>query len=112
MSCRSARADAAAHRDTFAGQRPLFGVRRTTDESGDSPTAEQAVAWLRSVDGELYRTPPARDKRRAWVAVVRTPRWGTVRGQLIIALGDTALDAATAAASRWRDAWSQVPRSA
>jgi hypothetical protein len=87
-------------------------VREATDVAGEPLTTEQAVAWLRSVDGELYRTPKARDARRAWVAVVRTPRWGTVRGQLIIALGDTALDAASAAATRWRSVWSQAPRSA
>ena len=100
------------NRDTFARRRPLLGVRETIEESTDSLTAEQAVAWLRSVDGEVYRTPPARDQRRAWVAVVRTPRWGSVRGQLIIALGDTAIDAATAAASRWRDVWDRVPKGA
>ena len=37
-------------------------------------TTEEAVSWLRSVDGELYRTPPARHGARAWIAVVRTPR--------------------------------------
>jgi hypothetical protein len=73
-------------------------------------TTEEAVSWLRSLDGELYRTPPSRDAVRAWIAVVRTPRWGTQRGQLILALGDTALDAATAAASQWLAVWSRVPR--
>ncbi|MGH7337587.1 MAG: hypothetical protein ACREI7_08420, partial [Myxococcota bacterium] len=57
----------------------------------ESFTAEEALSWLRSVDGELYRTPPSRHSARAWIAVVRTPRWGTQRGQLILALGDTAL---------------------
>ncbi len=75
-------------------------------------TAEQAVAWLRSVDGELYRTPRGRDARRAWIAVVRTPRWGAQRGQLILAIGDSALEAATAAASQWRRIWSGAPRDA
>jgi hypothetical protein len=75
-------------------------------------TIEQAVSWLRSVDGDLYRTPPSRDARRAWVAVVRTPRFGTRRGQLIIAMGDTALEAASAAASQWRAVWESVPRDA
>ena len=80
------------------------------DDTNEPLTAEQAVAWLRSVDGELYRTPRGRDALRAWVAVVRTPRWGTERGQLIIALGDTAIEAASAAASQWRRVWDRVPR--
>jgi len=71
---------------------------------------EEAVSWLRSVDGELYRTPPSRHAVRAWIAVVRTPRWGTQRGQLILALGNTAHDAATAAASQWLAIWNRVPR--
>ncbi len=53
-------------------------------------TTEEAVSWLRSVDGELYRTPPGRHAARAWIAVVRTPRFGSQRGQLILALGNTA----------------------
>jgi hypothetical protein len=73
-------------------------------------TAEEAVSWLRSVDGELYRTPPGRHSARAWIAVVRTPHWGRHRGQLILALGDTAHDAATAAASQWLAVWNRVPR--
>ena len=79
-------------------------------EVPESFTTEEAVSWLRSVDGELYRTPPGRHAARAWIAVVRTPSWGTERGQLILALGDSALEAATAAASQWRAVWSRVPR--
>jgi len=78
----------------------------------DTFTIEEAASWLRSVDGELYRMPSGRHANRAWIAVVRTPRWGTQRGQLIVALGDTALEAATAAASQWRAVWSRVPHSA
>jgi hypothetical protein len=73
-------------------------------------TTEEALSWLRSVDGELYRTPPSQHATRAWIAVVRTPRWGAQRGQLILALGNTALDAATAAASQWLAVWNRVPR--
>lgn len=81
-------------------------------EIPDTFTTEEAVSWLRSVDGELYRTPRGRHAGRAWIAVVRTPSWGRQRGQLIVALGDTALEAATAAASQWRAVWSRVPHCA
>jgi hypothetical protein len=82
----------------------------TVAEIPETFTTEEAVSWLRSVDGELYRTPPGRNSLRAWIAVVRTPHFGTQRGQLILALGDTALEAATAAASQWRMIWNRVPR--
>lgn len=75
-------------------------------------TIEEATSWLRSVDGELYRTPPGRHAQCAWIAVVRMPRFGTVPGRLVIALGDTALEAATAAASQWHAIWSRAPRDA
>ena len=79
-------------------------------EVPETLTTEEAISWLRSVDGELYRTPTSRHAVRAWIAVVRTPRWGMQRGQLILALGNTALDAATAAASQWLAIWNRVPR--
>ena len=84
-----------------------------TDAVAEIPetfTTEEAVSWLHSVDGELYRTPPGRHASRAWIAVVRTPRFGTQRPQLILALGDSALEAATAAASQWSAVWNRVPR--
>jgi hypothetical protein len=83
-------------------------VTDTVTEIPDTFTTEEAVSWLRSVDGELYRTPPGRHSTRAWIAVVRTPRFGTRRGRLILALGNTALEAATAAASQWRAVWDDV----
>ena len=84
-----------------------------TDAVAEIPetfTTEEAVSWLHSVDGELYRTPPGRHATRAWIAAVRTPNFGTRRPQLILALGHTAVEAATAAASQWRAVWNDVPR--
>ena len=73
--------------------------------------SEEAIAWLRSVDGELYRTPTGNATNLGvWVAVVRTPAFEGSRAQLIIAVGDTALEAAEAAACQWRSAWDQVPQ--
>jgi hypothetical protein len=67
-------------------------------------TKEEAIAWLRQVDGELYRTAPGRRGRRAWVAVVIAPGAGSTPAQRIIALGETVEDAACAAAHQWRAA--------
>jgi hypothetical protein len=68
-------------------------------------TAKEAVAWLRQVDGEVYRTPPARHGREAWVAVVRTPRSGLHPARTIVALGETLEEAARAAATQWRESF-------
>ena len=85
-------------------------MRNAVAEIPETFTTEEAVSWLRSVDGEIYRTPPGRHAVRAWIAVVRMPSWGTQRGQLILAFGHTAVEAATAAASQWRAVWNRVPR--
>lgn len=79
--------------------------------TGDEMNPEQTLAWLRSVKGELYRTPPAGETQRAWVAVVRTPSFSAERGKLIIAIGSSAIEAARAAASQWRAAWENAPQS-
>jgi hypothetical protein len=67
-------------------------------------TKEEAIAWLREVDGELYRTAPGRRGRRAWIAVVTAPGSGSSPAQRIIALGETVQEAARAAADQWRAA--------
>jgi hypothetical protein len=66
---------------------------------------DEAVQWLHEVDGELYRTPRSRAEAAAWVAVVRTPRSGARPPGLIIALGQTLQEAASAAASQWHAVW-------
>lgn len=80
------------------------------EERPQPMTPEEAVAWLRSVDGELYRAPGGRGAARAWVAVVRTPAEDARKGKLIVALGETALDAASAAACEWRRVGSRAGR--
>lgn len=80
------------------------------DRAGTRMTPEEAVDWLRSVDGELYRAPGGRGAARAWVAVVRTPGAGARRGKLIVALGETALEAASAANSEWQRIWRRAGR--
>ena len=77
-------------------------------ENTNPMTAEQAVHWLREVDGELYRTKPGRSGREAWVAVVRAPHTHEPVGKLIVALGETLQEAASAAASQWREVFRGV----
>lgn len=72
-------------------------------ETATAMTAKEAVSWLRQVDGELFRTPPGRSGRNAWVAVVRSPLADTKTPRTIVALGETLEEAASAAASQWRD---------
>ena len=67
-------------------------------------TKNEAIDWLRAVDGELYQTAPGRRGRRAWVAVVTTPATEACPPQRIIALGETVEEAASSAASQWRAA--------
>ena len=69
---------------------------------------DEAVAWLREVEGRLYRSGPDATGRSAWVAVVRTPGPSGARGKLIIAVGATLEDAATSAEVEWRKLWSAL----
>jgi len=64
-------------------------------------TADEAMDWLRRVDGELYRTP--RGARGAWVAVVRTPCSDHKAARLIVALGESLEEATSTAARQWRE---------
>ena len=65
-------------------------------------TADEAIAWLRQVDGELYRTPRGAGERAAWVAVVRAPRAARA-SRLIVALGESLEEATATAARQWRE---------
>ena len=66
---------------------------------------QEAMDWLREVEGRLYRSGPDAMGRTAWVAVVRTPGRGGARGKLIIALGETLEGAAASAEEQWRKLW-------
>ena len=66
---------------------------------------EEAIAWLRQVEGQLYRNNHHPRGVEAWVAVVRTPRAAGRRGKLIVALGGTMEEAASAAAGQWEAVW-------
>ena len=64
-------------------------------------TADEAMDWLRRVDGELFRTP--RGARAPWVAVVRAPRADARTARLIVALGESLEEATATAARQWRE---------
>ena len=66
------------------------------------------MEWLREVEGRLFRSGPDELGRSAWVAVVRAPGRAPVRGKLIIAMGDTLEQAATAAETQWQLLWSAL----
>ena len=63
---------------------------------------DDALGWLRRMNGQLYRNNPHPSGKNAWVAVVRASRPGAGAGTLIIALGSTMEEAAQAAAGRWQ----------
>lgn len=66
---------------------------------------DEAIDWLREVDGQLYRNNRHPSGREAWVAIVRTPRSAGRRGKLIVALGGSMEEAASAAAGQWDELW-------
>ena len=68
-------------------------------------TPEEAVQWLRNVDGQLYKSGRTPAGEQTWVAVVRTPRSGTKSAKLIIAMGETLLEATSAAEEQWHTIW-------
>ena len=71
-------------------------------------TSEQAIDWLRQVNGHLYRNKQHASGKRAWVAVVRTPRSGARNGKLIVALGATMEEATAAAEGQWQRIWQEL----
>jgi hypothetical protein len=66
---------------------------------------DEAMAWLRQVEGRLYRSGPDPEGRTAWVAVVRTPGAGGSRGKLIIAVGATLEEATGSAEEQGQRLW-------
>lgn len=71
-------------------------------------TREQAIDWLRQVEGEVYRAALETGELSGWVAVVRVPRGGRLDGKIIIALGDTIEEAAAAAEGQWQVVWELI----
>ena len=71
-------------------------------------TEREALGWLRQVDGSVYRDRHQGDANNAWVAVVRTPSANGRAGKIILAFGESLLDAAGAAEAEWQRCWSSM----
>ena len=68
----------------------------------------EAMTWLQDVKGRLYRTKKRSEKPEAWVAIVRVPGNSARVGKMIIALGESAGEAASAAEETWQTLWSDL----
>lgn len=72
-------------------------------------TSEQdALRWLKQVDGTVYHNRNGTDSDNAWVAVVRTPAANGKTGKIILAFGESIQEAAGAAESEWNTLWSSL----
>ena len=80
------------------------------DQSQESVlTNEQdALRWIKQVDGTVYQNRNHADGDNAWVAVVRTPAANGKAGKIILAFGETIQEAAGAAESEWNTLWSTL----
>ena len=73
-------------------------------------TPEEALEWIKQVDGVIYHNRHDDDVENAWVAVVRTPPAGAQAGRIILAFGETLESAAGAAEAQWDRIWSAISR--
>jgi len=80
-------------------------MRCPADLHPDTVRLEEAVRWLREVDGRLMCRREAPESRDGWVAIVKTPMAPGRGAQLILGFGDSALAAVATAQERWDDAW-------
>ena len=68
-------------------------------------TPEQALDWIKQVDGVIYHNREEIDAENTWVAVVRTPAAGPKVGRIILAFGESLEAAAGAAEAQWDQIW-------
>ncbi len=68
-------------------------------------TPEQALDWLKQVDGVIFHNREEIDHENSWVAVVRTPAAGPKAGRIILAFGESLEEAAGAAEAQWEQIW-------
>ncbi len=71
-------------------------------------TEQEALRWLRQVDGTVYHNRNDADGENAFVAVVRTPPSNGKTGKIILAFGESIQEAAGAAEEEWNTLWSSM----
>ena len=72
---------------------------------------QEALRWLRQVDGTVYHNRNQADDENAYVAVVRTPGANGQVGKIILAFGETVQEAAGAAEQQWDSLWRELSSS-
>ena len=68
-------------------------------------TPEEALGWIKQVNGVIYHNKDEIDADNTWVAVVRTPSAGPKVGRIILAFGESLDAAAGAAEAQWDQIW-------
>lgn len=85
-----------------------------TDEMNLEPVLaneQEALRWLKQVDGTVYHNRNQADDENAFVAVVRTPSANGSVGKIILAFGESIQEAAGAAEEQWNSLWSNLSSS-
>jgi hypothetical protein len=79
----------------------------TMEQTRESILANEqdALRWLKQVDGTVYHNRNDADGDNAWVAVVHTPAANGKTGKIILAFGESIQEAAGAAESEWNTLW-------
>ncbi len=83
-----------------------FEEARSSERDEETMMTEQeALRWLRQVDGAVYHNRHDGDEDNTWVAVVRTPPAPGNLGKIIMAFGPSVEEAACAAEEQWQQEW-------
>ncbi len=86
-----------------------FNTAEITEAQDAIPMSEQdALRWLKQVDGTVYHNRQDNSGENAWVAVVRTPGANGKVGKIILAFGESIQEAAGAAEEEWNTLWSGI----
>ncbi|MCP4039770.1 MAG: hypothetical protein GY733_22695 [bacterium] len=72
---------------------------------------QEALRWLKQVEGTVYHNRNGADEDNAWVAVVRTPASNGKAGKIILAFGESIQEAAGAAEEEWNTLWANLSAS-
>lgn len=72
---------------------------------------QEALRWLKQVDGTVYHNRNQADDENAFVAVVHTPSANGRVGKIILAFGESVQEAAGAAEEQWNSLWQDLSSS-